>query len=53
MDTIIIRLQKPGIYIMKMIATNNQGMKRESKNQYAVIKGKYDIIRKAHNKKTT
>ena len=43
MDTLIIRTQKPGIYIIKMIATNNQGVKSESESHYVTIKDKYLI----------
>ena len=43
MDTLIIRTQEPGIYIMKMIATNNQGVKSESESHYVTIKDKYLI----------
>ena len=44
MDTIFIRTQKPGIYIIKMIATNNQGVQSESENQSVVIKGNYELF---------
>ena len=43
LDTIIIRPLEPGIYIMKMILTNNQGVKSESESHYVVIKDKYLI----------